>query len=163
VARDRTLKQARREARKEARLISDARERGREARARGAPRESCPFGSYHGAPIRAAWLEGWNAGELPTVSELPTESSSPQVTDTPASSPPDAPAPRALNADIVKWPSDKPLPSHYERQRLPCPSCRAVRSASAGQAVVATRIGEGVARLRCRLCGHTFKLPVLQR
>ena len=63
--------------------------------------------------------------------------------------------------DRYVWPDGKPLPATYLKLRpLPCPKCRRVRMDDMGQAVSTRAVNTGVAYLRCRICEHTWKLPI---
>lgn len=68
---------------------------------------------------------------------------------------------------LRRWPKDKPLPTHWEKMRrglIPCVNCRRVLlDGLPSQAVVVMSSGRQVVSLRCRACGHSFKMPVLER
>jgi len=61
------------------------------------------------------------------------------------------------------WPEgqDTPEPpTHYRvRRTYPCPSCKRVQTDHASQAVICEGLHHGLAYLRCRCCGHRYKLP----
>ena len=59
------------------------------------------------------------------------------------------------------WPRGKALPTVYRRHAVPCPKCRRVLLDNRSQAVVVCTTGGGLAYLRCRACGHRFKLRVV--
>lgn len=60
------------------------------------------------------------------------------------------------------WPDAKPLPeTYYRRQTLPCPSCRRVLTDSNSCAAVVQGSTKEVAYLRCKVCGHTWKLAAV--
>lgn len=61
------------------------------------------------------------------------------------------------------WPPDQPLPTAYVRQRLPCPTCRCVTTDDGGQAAVLRSTAADLAYLRCRACGHKWKLRLREK
>lgn len=95
--------------------------------------------------------------------EPPVEHREPPVVErAPEAAPPPVPPPAD---DWRFWPVGKPIPTGYRRPGiLPCPSCKRLRRDDRSQAVVLVRGGEGTepAYMRCRLCGHRFKVPVIQ-
>lgn len=63
----------------------------------------------------------------------------------------------------IYWPEDKPMPDYYGKRRLlPCPACRRVLLDNLSQAVVCRSLRTDVAHLRCKACGHTWKLAVTE-
>lgn len=56
------------------------------------------------------------------------------------------------------WPEGKPMPEYYERPRVPCPECRRVALDSGSQAVALEQSGKDMVYLRCRSCGHRWKM-----
>lgn len=57
------------------------------------------------------------------------------------------------------WPEDKPMPDSYRRRALyPCPECSRVLLDTLGVAVEVRSIQNGVAYMRCKSCGHRFKM-----
>lgn len=125
------------------RLMDDAWQRGRRARADGERRTACPFGDYPGKAFAKAWGEGWDSLGPPSlpihVQVIPARPPGPTL-----------------------WPAGKPFPTHYRRPQttvIPCERCRAVLGPSGSQAVVVDGRKGGTAYLWCRVCGFRFKLP----
>ena len=56
------------------------------------------------------------------------------------------------------WPEGKPMPEYYERPRQPCPECKRVALDDGGQAVALAQSGKDVVYLRCKSCGHRWKM-----
>lgn len=61
------------------------------------------------------------------------------------------------------YPKGKALPGTYIKRRVPCPNCRRLLLDDRGQAVVTQSIQGDLAYLRCRACGHRWKLPVEEK
>ena len=59
----------------------------------------------------------------------------------------------------IYWPEKKDLPKVYKRGRpTPCAKCRRLRLDDFGQAVVVMSSRGYLCYLRCKGCGHRFKL-----
>jgi len=63
------------------------------------------------------------------------------------------------------WPKDKPLPTEYIHQRIPCPECRRMFLDNLSQAVICQATsskfeGTAIAYFRCRSCDYRWKLPI---
>ena len=59
------------------------------------------------------------------------------------------------------WPVGVPLPDVYLRQRpMPCPECMAVFAPGDGRAAVLVSSRTSIVYMRCKVCGHRWKLPV---
>jgi len=55
------------------------------------------------------------------------------------------------------------LPKAYRRRAaIPCPSCRRKLLDNGSQAVLAVSVKADLAFLRCKGCGHRWKLPVVE-
>lgn len=63
------------------------------------------------------------------------------------------------------WPAGEPLPQAWSRERRyqPCPECRRVRMDGGGQAVILRATDKDVVYLRCKACGHQWKMVVQSR
>jgi len=60
-----------------------------------------------------------------------------------------------------RWPKGAPMPQAYVRPMyFPCPSCSSVLTNEGGRAVALRALSKGLAYLRCKVCGHLWKLPV---
>jgi len=58
------------------------------------------------------------------------------------------------------YPADKPLPTSIKTTKRynPCPNCRRVLMDDLGQACIVTSSPKGIAFLRCKSCGHRWKM-----
>ena len=70
----------------------------------------------------------------------------------------------ALPAEYI-WDEEKhgERPTHWRRRPppVPCAKCDAVQNVHASQAVMCYGIQGDVAHLVCRVCGHKWKMPVV--
>ena len=59
------------------------------------------------------------------------------------------------------WPEGKPMPTSIVKPKpVPCPECRRVRLDTMSPACIVRTSNGGVSYLRCRVCGHLFKMSV---
>lgn len=59
------------------------------------------------------------------------------------------------------WDTTKPFPTHYtRRQYFPCPKCTRILRDDLSQAAICVSMQKGIAYMRCRACGHTWKLAI---
>lgn len=64
----------------------------------------------------------------------------------------------------IYWPEDKPMPDYYgrpkERRLFPCPNCRRVLLDNLSQAVICRQTTDDFAYMRCKACGHKWKMAL---
>ncbi len=129
-------------------LQVEAYEAGREARRARKGLEDAPL--YTRRTLGKSWEQGWRdqAGEERAAELQARAAAEPVEAERPQN-------PRTF------WPVDRPLPTAYFRQTIPCPKCLRVLLDDLGQAVVVRSIWRGVVYLRCRGpgCAHEWKLP----
>jgi ribosome modulation factor len=132
-------------------ILNDAREKGRQARAEGRSRESCPIAAddYPTRGARKAWLEGWDAE---TASQLTIKTQEAQVKVAPME------MKTRGGAEATFLPEGVPLPAIYSQQGpVPCEFCRALLLAGKTRAVILRGTDNGMAYFFCRNCREPFK------
>lgn len=132
---------------------------GREAYLAKKSRDDVPNG-YRAAPgLAAAFGEGWDLGAHEAAELNAREAAAIRIADPQVKL---AEPPRSSTRHF--WPGDRSLPQAYLRAApLPCFKCRRVLLDSMSQAVAVVYTHGGFAYLRCRDCGHTWKMRIVEK